>query len=108
MLRDEAVLTEAIELIYDAALDPGAWGLALQRCCQLLDGAAAQIYAIDRTSRNCLYQIEHGLPKKYKEEYALHFSRKSERNILHQTRPDIDLSYDYLFYDERRRCPYLC
>ncbi len=108
MLRDEAVLTDAIELIYDAALDPGAWDLALQRCCQLLGGAAAQIYAIDSASRDCLYQIDHGLPQKYKEEYARHFSRQSERNILHQSRPDIDVSYDYMFYDERQIDRHAC
>jgi DNA-binding CsgD family transcriptional regulator/PAS domain-containing protein len=101
MVRDEADLIDAIELIYDAALDPGTWDKALHRCCQLLDGAASQIYGMDLASRDCVYQIDHGLTQQYKQEFALHFSRESERNVLHQTRPDIDLSYDYMMHDEQ-------
>ena len=32
---------------------------------------------------------------------ARYFSRQSERNVLHQTRPDIDISYDYMMHDEQ-------
>lgn len=102
MVRKEAVLTETIGLIYDAALDSAAWDRALQRCCQLMDAAATQIYVMDSATRDCLRQIDHGLPEGYAEEYERHFSRESDRNILHQTRPDIDISYDYMMYDERQ------
>ncbi len=101
MLRDEADLIDTIERIYDAALDPTAWDQALHRCCQLLDGAASQIYGMDLASRDCVYQIDHGLSQQYKQDFALYFSRESERNVLHQTRPDIDISYDYMMHDER-------
>ena len=101
MSHDEADLSEAIELIYDAALDPAAWDKALHRCCQLMDGAASQIYGMDLASRDCIYQIDHGLTERYKQEFARYFSRQSERNVLHQTRPDIDISYDYMMHDEQ-------
>lgn len=101
MLRNEEDLSDTIGLIHDAALDPLAWDAALSRCCQLLDGVASQIYGMDLESRDCLYQLDHGLTQQYKQEFALYFSRESERNALHQTRPDLDISYDYLMHDER-------
>ena len=98
-LRSEAQLSQVIGRIYDAALDPGEWGRSLNACRDLLDGAAMQIYAIDPATRELLFQFDNGLPRRFREEYQAYFSRKSERNKLHLARPDIEIGYDYLFFE---------
>lgn len=100
-LRSDAHLSRVIGHIYDAALEPSAWSHALRECGDLLDGAAMQLYAIDTTTRRLLFQFDYGIPKRFSEEYFAYFSRESERNKLHVARPDIDVGYDYLFFDER-------
>jgi len=70
--------------------------------CAYLDGAALQVYAIDSASRDCLFQIGHGLCPEYIEEYSAFFSRQSDRNDFHLARPEVDIGYDYLTMDERQ------
>jgi DNA-binding CsgD family transcriptional regulator len=101
MRRGEAELSDAIGLIYEAALYPGGWDNALGRCCQLLDGAASQIWGMDLVSRDCIYQTDFGLPAEYKRDFARYFSRESERSRFHQENPGIEITYDYMLHDER-------
>jgi DNA-binding CsgD family transcriptional regulator len=101
-MTDKAALcNEAINDLYKAALDPGAWENALRQCCSYLNGAALQFYAIDPISRDCLYQRGYGLPAEFIDEYNAYFSKQSNRNEFHLTHPEVDVGYDYLMLDER-------
>ncbi len=100
MARDATALNEVVEEIYNAALDPGAWGGALKKCCACLGGASLQVYAIDPKSRDCPFQVGHGLSKEYMDEYVQFFSKQSNRNNFHLTHPEVDVGYDYLMMNE--------
>ncbi len=102
MVRDTTALNEVVEEIYNAALDPGGWNAALRRCCSYLGGASLQVYAIDPDSRDCLFQVGHGLPQEYTDEYVEFFSKRSNRNNFHLAHPEVDVGYDYLMMDEHQ------
>lgn len=102
MARDATDLNAVVEEIHKAALDPGEWGAALEKCCAYLGGASLQVYAIAPESRECLFQVGHGLPREYMDEYVAFFSRQSNRNNFHLAHPEVDVGYDYLMMDERQ------
>lgn len=100
MHRDEAKVNHLVGRVYEAALSPARWSGVLDELRAVLNGAAFQLYTIDRATRDVVQQWDSGLPQQFTDEYRAHYSKLSERNDLLLRNPDLPVIYDRMFFDE--------
>ncbi|MBI1179159.1 MAG: hypothetical protein GC201_01280 [Alphaproteobacteria bacterium] len=98
-LDDETVLT-ALDAVYEAALDPGAWPVALARLNELVGGVRSNLMIHDTRTGLLLQQCTIGFSTDFEEEYARYFILKDFRARRALSHPRERLFYDYLAADE--------
>jgi DNA-binding CsgD family transcriptional regulator len=100
MLRDEAQVNHLVGRIYEAALSPARWSGVLDELRGALNGAAFLLYTIDNETRDVVQQWDCGLPRRFTDEYRMHYSKLSERNDLLLRNPGLSVIYDRMFFNE--------
>src|ERR1700742_4064154 len=70
---DAEQLSDVISAIYDCALDPGKWPLAVQQVCGLIEGKIRLIMVVDTTAPNSRFDaswnVDPALTRTYAEKY---------------------------------------
>jgi DNA-binding CsgD family transcriptional regulator len=69
-MTDIDVLSDTIAAIYDAAVDPGLWPVALELTARLLGGRTASIGISDAVTRETLIRTTFGVHEPYASNYA--------------------------------------
>jgi DNA-binding CsgD family transcriptional regulator len=77
MEADFNKLSKVIGLIYDAAIDPDIWPLALAEVCEVMTAVAGSINYHDFTNGTALFAHEHGTDPYYTRLYVEQFATKN-------------------------------
>jgi DNA-binding CsgD family transcriptional regulator len=70
---DPEQLSDVISTIYDCALDPGRWPVAIEQVCSLIEGKNGVIMVVDTTGTgsrfDASWNVDHALTRIYSEKY---------------------------------------
>jgi hypothetical protein len=97
-MRQEHVL-DLVGLIYDAALEPARWPVALRRVADLAEGVVAPVYCVEPSTNRIVHDLSSGFPGR--EAYFAHYVRIDPRNAFGARQPAGSRITDYAFIGER-------
>ena len=81
-MAESELLSQAIGLIYDAALDPRLWPMALESVRDFIGGSAANFFWQDVSKQNAGTFYCVGIEKSYLESYFAEFAKIEKITIM--------------------------